>query len=97
MEHLLMRYRVKADELERHLQLLRAVFADLQATDPGDLAFISYQSDDPHEFVELASGPELPGPLPQMDSFRPYRANLEDRCASRSAEALRPIGSYRSP
>lgn len=97
MEHLLMRYRVKAGELDRHLQLLQAVFADLQATDPGDLAFISYQLDDPHEFIELASAPELPGPLPQMESFRSYRAGLEDRCESRSAEALHPIGSYRSP
>ncbi|MGQ0575876.1 MAG: hypothetical protein ACT4RN_16975 [Pseudonocardia sp.] len=96
MEHLLMCYRVKADELERHLQLLRAVFADLHATDPGDLAFISYQLDDPQEFIELASASQLPGPLPQMESFRRYRANLEDRCESRSAEALCPIGSYRS-
>lgn len=97
MEHLLMQYRVKADELERHLQLLRAVLADLHATDPGDLDFIRYQLDDPHEFVEIASAPQLPGPLPQMESFRRYRAGLEDRCESRSAEALHPVGIDRSP
>jgi len=46
-----------------------------------------------HEFVELAVAPELPGPLPVMESFRRYRTGLEDRCESRSAAVLHPIAS----
>lgn len=97
MEHLLMRYRIKPAELEHHLELLRTVYADLNASDPGGLHWISYQLDDPHEFVELAFAPELPGPLPTMDSFRRYRADLEARCESRSATELQPVAHYGLP
>ncbi|TWG07659.1 hypothetical protein [Saccharopolyspora dendranthemae] len=97
MQHLLMRYRVKPDELERHLELLNEVFKEINDTDPGSLVFISYQLDDPHDFVELAAAPELPGPLPGMVSFQRFRAGLEDRCESRTTGFLHPVGSYGFP
>ncbi|MGH3520627.1 MAG: hypothetical protein ACRDQ7_25300 [Haloechinothrix sp.] len=97
MEHLLMRYRVRPEQLAHHLELLKEVYAELEAVDPGGFVWISYQLDDPHEFIEIAAAPELPGPLPQMESFRRYRLGLENRCESRSSEYLHPATSYGFP
>ncbi|MFI7488789.1 hypothetical protein ACIBXA_10460 [Micromonospora echinaurantiaca] len=37
---------------------------------------------------------ELPGPLPSLESFRRYRAGLEDRCEERATFDFTVVGSY---
>jgi hypothetical protein len=97
LQGLMMRYRIRPDELPLHLDLLRAVYDELAATGAGDLHWASYQLDDPTEFVEIAFSSSLPGPLPGLESFRRYRAGLDERCEERTATELREFGSYRMP
>lgn len=93
--HALMRYTVRPEALDEHLRLLHAVYAELDAERPGDLRWVTYQlEEDPRTFVELVEGPDLPHPLPLLESFRRYRAELDERCEGRTFTELRVVASF---
>jgi hypothetical protein len=94
METILIRYRVRPEHLSEHLRLLRAVHEDVARTRPPGFRYLTIQLDDERSFVDLATGPELPGPLPSLASFRRYRAGLEDRCEERTTCGFTEVGSY---
>lgn len=91
----LMRYTVKADQLESHLELLRDVYDDLAIRQPDGIAWTTYQIAETRSFVELVEGPDLPHPLPQLESFQRYRIGLDDRCeGDRDFHELHQIGAF---
>lgn len=93
--HALMRYTIKADQLQTHLDLLRDVYDDLATRRPDGIAWTTYQVAGTRTFVEFVEGPDLPQPLPQIDSFQRYRTGLDDRCEpDRTFEELQRIGSF---
>ncbi|MER7460107.1 hypothetical protein [Micromonospora sp. NPDC126480] len=94
METIVIQYRVRPDQVTTHLALLRAVYAELARSRPAGLRFVTLQLDDGCSFVDIALAPELPGPLPRLESFRRYRAGLEDRCLERSTSGFTEVGSY---
>jgi hypothetical protein len=95
-ETALLRYTVAPQSLEQHLDLLRAVYAELDATRPPRFNWATYQINGSREFVEVATGAPLPGPLPNLPSFRRYRADLEARCETRQFDDVQPVGTYAS-
>lgn len=95
LEWILIRYRVEPDQLDRHLELLHAVYDQLHATQPDGLHYATFQLDDEHSFVDIAASPTLPGPLPELETFRRYRADLDQRCDERIASELHPVVAYR--
>jgi hypothetical protein len=98
MQTAILRHTVERDQLEHHLELLHAVYAELQSSSAGDFRFATFQvADDETSFVEFVVADRLPGPLPQLDSFRRYRAGLDDRCERRSFTELTPVGAFRFP
>ncbi len=97
MDRIMIRYKVKPDQVERHLELLHAVYQELESTQPDGLRYATFRLEDGVSFVEFALGADLPGPLPRLEAFRRYRANLEERCDERVATELHEAGSYRFP
>jgi hypothetical protein len=97
VERIMIRYRLKADRLEHHLSLLHAVYEELEATAAESLHYATFQLDDELEFVDIASGPRLPEPLPRLESFQRYRAGLEERCERMVSEELHEVASFRFP
>lgn len=96
--HAIMRYRIRTSDLDTHLALLQAVYAELADVQPAGLDWTTYQLDDPTSFLEVVSGPDLPEPLPHLTTFQRYRAGLEDRCDEPPVfTETRQVGSYRSP
>lgn len=96
MDRLMIRYTVTRDELTRHLELIGAVYNELEATKPDDLRFATFQvGEDERSFVDIALGPDLPGPLASLGSFRRYRAGLDARCEERVASELHEVAAYR--
>lgn len=91
----LITYRVKPEALDRHLELLRAVYAELEASDAQGLRYATFQLDDERSFVEVVMGEDLPQPLPQLEAFRRYRADLEERCEERDFTELAEVGAFR--
>ncbi len=90
----MLRYTVKPEALDHHLDLIRAVYAELHATQADGLRFMTLQLEDTLTFVDIAWGADLPGPLPQLKSFRRFRENLEDRCDERIVTEFTEVGSY---
>ena len=95
MDRLMIRYKVKPDQVERNLELVRAVYQELESTQPDGLRYATFQLEDKVSFVDFALGADLPGPLPQLEAFRRYRANLEERCDERVVTELHEVGSFR--
>ncbi|MBX7267948.1 hypothetical protein KIF24_19185 [Micromonospora sp. Llam7] len=94
MDTLLISYRVQAERLDEHLTLLGAVHEELARTRPPGLRYLTLRLADGLSFVDIAMGPELPGPLPLLESFRRFRAGLEERCEQRDTVAFTVLGSY---
>lgn len=96
--HAVMRYQIRQNDLELHLELLHAVYAELSELRPEGLVWATYQLEDPADFLEVMSGPELPEPLPALPAFQRYRSGLEARCAEAPTfTEVHPVGSYSSP
>jgi hypothetical protein len=94
------RYRLKPGEVERNLELLRAVYDDLAAANPEGLRYATFQLDDGVSFVAFIEFDEHPGSAPhhRLASFQRYRASLEERCEERPVvHFLRNVGSFRFP
>ncbi len=87
-------YVVRPDRLAEHLTLLGAVHEELARLRPPGFRYLALRLDSGHRFVDIAMGPELPGPLPALESFQRYRADLEERCEQRSSAGFTVLGSY---
>ncbi len=94
MDRLLLHYTVRPEARQEHLQLLRAVYEELEHLGPDDFSWVTYQLEEENEFLEVATAPALPGPLPELATFRAYRAGLEERCSDRSVSSLEVVGAY---
>jgi hypothetical protein len=91
------RYQVKPDRIAEHEQLARAVYAELEALAPAGFRYATLRLDDGVSFVHVAQTEgDSPAPLPQLQAFRAFTAEIADRCDvlpdNRQAEV---IGSYR--
>jgi hypothetical protein len=95
-ETAVLRYTVAAQFLEQHLDLLRAVYAELDALHPPHFSWATYRLAGSRDFIEVATGAPLPGPLPDLPSFRSYRADLDARCETRQFDEVDLVGSFTS-
>lgn len=95
MDRMMIRYKVKPEEVERHLELLDDVYEELESTRPDGFRWATFRLEDGLTFVDFVVGEDLPGPLPRLQSFRRYRAGLDERCDERDAAELYVVGSYR--
>ena len=96
MRQVMVRYKVKPDRVEENEELVRAVYEELDRTDPGGLRYVTYRLDDGVTFVHLATVEDGESPLQRLDAFERFQADIRDRCDEPPAvtEAHR-IGSYR--
>lgn len=91
----LIRYTVRAGEVARHLDLVRAVYEDLARTGPSGLGYATYQLEDGVSFVELLTGEAGPAPLAASAAFQRFRSTLDARCEQPPVlTELREVGSY---
>lgn len=97
MDRMMICYKVKPDQVERHLKLLRAVYQELASTEPDNLHWATFQLEDEVSFVDFVTGDDLPEPLPELETFQRFRANLEERCDERVVTEINEIGSFRFP
>jgi hypothetical protein len=95
-ETAVLHYTVKLEQLDEHLQLLTDVYVELETVRPSAFSWTTYQIPGSRDFIEVASGYQLPGPLPDLPSFRRYRAHLEDRCETRTFNNVTAVGSFAS-
>jgi quinol monooxygenase YgiN len=98
MMQALIRYKVKPDQVERNLELLRAFFEELESVRPDGVRDAVFQLEDGVTFIHIVETDNNPRRFSQLETFRAYRATLDQRCDEPPVMTeLRQIGSYGPP
>ncbi len=98
MKRVMVRYKVKPDRATENEELVRAVYDELQRTDPAGFRYATFQLDDGVSFVHVASIETEDGrsPLSDVNAFKRFQENIGERCDEAPvATELREIGSFR--
>jgi hypothetical protein len=96
MRRVMVRYRVKPDQVERNAELVRAVYEELHRADPSGFRYATFQLEDGVSFVHIAESEGTESPLPQLDAFKEFQREIEDRCDEQPVVTkAEQIGSFR--
>ena len=93
----MVRYRLKADMVEENIQLVKAIFEELNAKNPTGLRYASFGFPDGVTYVHIASIETTNGsnPLSMTDAFPLFTKDIKDRCEEPPvAMDLSEVGSY---
>jgi hypothetical protein len=95
MKQLMVRYKVKPEQVATNEQLVRDVYAELARSHTDGLRYATFKLDDGVSFVHFAvHGAE--NPLQQIEAFHRFQRGIRDRCDEPPVVAeLEEIGSYR--
>lgn len=95
MKRVMVRYRVKPDQVATNEQLVRDVYAELARSQPDGLSYATFKLDDGVSFVHVAVHADE-NPLQQVEAFHRFQEGIRDRCDEPpAATVLDEIGSYR--
>ncbi len=96
MPGVMIRYKVKRDQVEQNLELLRAAYKELGSTQPDGLRWATFQLEDEVSFVDFVAGEADPGMLSRLEAFRRFRSTLDERCDEPPVMTeLHEVGSFR--
>lgn len=96
VRRVMIRYRVRRDQVDRNLELLRAAYEELESVQPDGLRWVTFQLEDGVSFVDLVGGEDPPGVLSQLPAFQRLRATLDNRCDEPPVMTeLHEVGSFR--
>lgn len=91
----MIRYRLKPDQVESTVELIRAMYEEFESIQPDALREATFQLDDKVSFVTFVEIDD-PGRLATMPAFQRYRSTLDDRCEQPPVvTVLHEVGSYR--
>jgi hypothetical protein len=94
MKRVMVRYRVKPDQVEANEALVRDVYSELAANRPDGLLYMTLKLDDGVTFVHIAEHAD-PNPLPAVEAFQRFTAGIRDRCDEPpSTIEVEQIGAY---
>ena len=83
MRQVMVRYKVKPDRVAENEELVRAVYDELQRTEPDGLRYATFRLEDGVSFVHLASIETADGQQPAVGACRRSRSSRRrsrDRC-----------------
>jgi len=98
MSKVMVRYKVKPECAEENERLVRAVYAELDRSEPAGLSYATFCLQDGVSFVHVASRESESGenPLLALAAFREFQKDIAERCVeSPVASELREVGSFR--
>jgi hypothetical protein len=88
-------YRTNPQDAEENARLIRDVFTELAAQQPGGLRYASFRLDDGVSFVHVAVLDADHNPLSDSAAFAKFQSGIKDRCADGPAASdATVIGSY---
>lgn len=95
MRRVLVRYRVKPEQVEANEALVNAVYAELHGHAPDGFRYATFKLADGVTFVHVALY-EGESPLVSLAAFRAFQDGIEDRCDEPPVVTeMSPVGSYR--
>ena len=91
----IVRYRTNPQDADENARLIRDVFTELAAQQPGGLRYASFRLDDGVSFVHVAVLDADHNPLSDSAAFAKFQSGIKDRCADGPvASDATVIGSY---
>lgn len=90
MKRVMVRYTVKPEWAAENEELVRAVHAELHQTRPAGLRYATYQLDDGVSFVHVAATEDGQDPLPEVQAFKRFQENIDERCDEKTGRELGP-------
>jgi len=92
----MVRYRVKADQVARNEELVRAVYAELHLSEPTGLRYATFRLEDGLTFVHIAENEAARNPLSDVQAFKEFQQDIEARCDEPPVVTeLHEIGAFR--
>jgi hypothetical protein len=96
MRQVMVRYKVKPDRAAENEALVRAVYEELQRTEPDGLRYATFALADGVSFIHLASTEDGQNPLPNVEAFKKFQENIGERCDEAPVVSeLREIGAFK--
>jgi hypothetical protein len=80
MRQVIVRYKVKPQQVAENERLVRAVYEELSHVRPDGFRYATYRLDDGVTFVHLAQSEHERAPLPDLDAFQRFQENIVERC-----------------
>ncbi len=80
MTRVIVRYRVKPDQVERNEELVRAVYEELHRVDPTGFRYATLKLEDGVSFVHIAESDGSESPLPKLAAFQGFQREIVERC-----------------
>ena len=83
MKRIIVRYRIKPDQVAENVRLIGAVFEELKEKRPEGLIYAAFLMEDGVSFAHVVSmeSPNGSNPLGSMGSFKQFQKDLPSRCA----------------
>jgi hypothetical protein len=95
MKRVMVRYRVKPDQVAVNEELVRDVYAELARVQPAGFRYATFKLDDGVSFVHLASHEDDHNPLGGIDAFARFQSGVRDRCDDPPVVTeLEEVGSF---
>jgi hypothetical protein len=98
MNQTIVRYKVKPDRAAENVELVRAVYDELERTQPAGLRYATFQLDDGLTFIHVAvNETDSPrSPLNEVAAFQEFAREIADRCEEEPrATEVHQVGAYR--
>jgi L-rhamnose mutarotase len=96
MRRVMVRYKVKPDQVEENEQLVREVYKELGRLRPEGFRYGTFKLEDGVSFVHLAVQDTDHNPLSEVEAFQRFQADIRSRCDEPPVVAtLEEVGSYR--
>jgi hypothetical protein len=96
MRRVMVRYRVKPDRAAENEALVRAVYDELERTEPAGLRYATFKLDDDVSFIHVAETEAGRNPLSDVKAFKEFQRDIGERCDEAPVVTeLREIGSFR--
>ena len=96
MKRVMVRYRVKPEAVAENEALVRAVYEELQQTQPAGMRYATFKLDDGVSFVHINFNDDTENVLTGLASFQAFQQDVRERCDEGPAVSeLSEIGSYR--
>jgi hypothetical protein len=93
--HVIVQYKVKAERVEEHEALVRAVFAELAEKAPEGIRYGAFKRPDGVSFVHVALVSAAQNPLDEIAAFKKFGERIKERCEEPPhVVELTPVGRF---
>jgi hypothetical protein len=96
MKRVMVRYTVKPEAAAENEALVRAVYEELQRTQPSGMRYATFKLDDGVSFVHINFNDDTENVLTGLASFKAFQQGIAERCdEAPKVSELNEVGSYR--